>query len=242
MNERLVVFIVPESPVWGVDRGALRRSLELIERHFPRHKPGDGGGGGSNNIDMAIVGPIFSGSQASLQQTLMGWIDEERKGLGTIHLSIMGTASQLDLDAFYDRLASDKPKVNVSIHSFRHETKLLAAAMSEHLRGKLGAERIALLEESNTGFGQMFAASQKPTGNAAAAPLEADHYRFPMRVSSLREKYEKLGVLKPQGLTSEASPEQLSVSSAERRERSTFPEPLRPRARRHSTRWLWSRC
>ena len=69
----LLIFLVPESPTSGLDKGALAESLNWAEalddhrRAIDPERP-------ATNRPVNILGPAFTGSQASLELTLQAWI------------------------------------------------------------------------------------------------------------------------------------------------------------------------
>src|SRR5262249_54951975 len=65
----LAVLLVPETPTLGLDKVAMARSLDLAATWDVRNRPW------AREKVFHILGPIFSGSQTSMEQALAGWTD-----------------------------------------------------------------------------------------------------------------------------------------------------------------------
>lgn len=167
------VFLVGESPELGVDgnqlRNALRYEAMLKSNHRARLSMGD------DNL-LAIIGPRWSGSAASLREG----IDSAKFESGIAGVLAAGmTSTQIAAD----ELNSQSPSRPISYVSFGEnagfEADQLAKAFSSSAPN-LSELRVAILTEDNTVFGESNAhASGKRESNLT-------YIRFPREISLLR--------------------------------------------------------
>lgn len=216
----LLAFIVPESPVHGIEKAAFGRSLELIDRYFhdhlPEARPAASAGPVAAGRDAArpeservvhIVAPCFSGSQRSLEVA----IDECGLPPGrAYHLRIISNnAGQVDPKRLKGPRAQ-RPRCRVSFRSMVHRTTTVAEAMCSYLQEELryGPSEVALLIESNSGLVQALAEHilKKATEN---------EFIFPLQVSEVRKEYQKRGLLNSGVLDASGAPERLTIQPNE---------------------------
>jgi hypothetical protein len=73
-GDLLLLFLIPESPTLGLNRDCLAKSLDLACQCDWRHSMPDEQGNHECPCEYNILGPCFSGSQASLEQGLKDWL------------------------------------------------------------------------------------------------------------------------------------------------------------------------
>ena len=196
----LLIFLVPESPTSGLDKGALAESLNWAEalddhrRAIDPERP-------ATNRPVNILGPAFTGSQASLELTLQAWI-AQRPGTPPPHFEVRyksilrnkvvsGSASGIDSQSLKKNVL--KKNVKSASGSLRYRTTVHGQRVVEHVMcaflgedGGAGVGRpIALLYESNTGYGQT---TNQPKERGCP---EIHYYPFPQNVARIRALYEK---------------------------------------------------
>ena len=148
-----IVFLVGENPTSGIDKRALTRAIELIGSYPPAH----------DCSTIRIVGPVYSGSRTSMQMVL----HDPRNQCLTFQV-ISGGATGVNREA----LCSDGGKIspleesNVRFsatvipnnHVIRAILHYLAYRDQSHSNENdltfSSLESVAILTESNTGFGQ----------------------------------------------------------------------------------------
>jgi hypothetical protein len=141
-DELLVVFLVGELPNSGVHKNAFQTALDAVFNYSkPDFKVGTG--------YIRILGPSFSGSQLSLERAIDEW--PHRPECAANFLVYSGSASGIQRDAFQNRGSA-----KVTFHSAIHRETDVMKAMMRYLRETQGPGkelRVALLCESNTGYG-----------------------------------------------------------------------------------------
>lgn len=99
----LLVFLVGETPTWGVRKEALTKSLNWIawlsdfwnSESFPQRFPRRGTDG---PLRIRIVGPSFSGSAESLAFALEDWLSSQKVSLKPDIKIVSGTATSISRD------------------------------------------------------------------------------------------------------------------------------------------------
>jgi hypothetical protein len=196
-TELRMVFLVGDTATWGVNKKALTTSLRFIEdaRLVPPGKP------------VPILGPGFSGSQTSLAVALRDWAQQrEGKAVGALRRFriVSGSASAFDRTKF----ESDCRPADVSFRATIIPTKVLMDELLTYAcRPKA---RIALLQETNTGFGHTFQKFRYPGTTAGADREQAEdearprilEIPFPLHISRVRTAYLKDVAEKSGGLPS----------------------------------------
>jgi hypothetical protein len=168
-GELLVVWLVGETPTTGVQRLALRAAFEqmcAVCDALPRRPP---------SCDrVPVLGPSFSGSIESLRAEL------HRQGLADPRLRfriVSGSATAVDVKALVEHLTGGS-----SFHATVVPDAITLPAMIEHLVNLgVAPERIALLVEGNTSYGQ----------GAASWARRVRLVPFPSQIGRLRRAYEQ---------------------------------------------------
>ena len=183
-----VVFLVGETPLGGIHKRAFWKSLTTIAQS-----------GVQPDDPVRVVGPYFTGSQTSLQFLIDDWLRgvdyaswRESKRPSRFRI-VAGNASGMRVKEFFrgqwgpekvelaSTIASGRVQLNAVLHFLADRDGARAGdAISAQVEKNLPG-RVAILTESNTGFGKQFAAF-------------GDHndivlLRFPMHVSRLKSEY-----------------------------------------------------
>ena len=149
----------------------------------------------ATNRPVNILGPAFTGSQASLELTLQAWI-AQRPGAPPPHFEVVsGSASGIDSQSLKKNVL--KKNVKSASGSLRYRTTVHGQRVVEHVMcaflggdGGAGVGRpIALLYESNTGYGQAYGQATKQLKERGCP--EIHYYPFPQNVARIRAHYEK---------------------------------------------------
>jgi hypothetical protein len=193
----LLVFLVGETATAGLHRGAFRRSLRLVERFQDCRK----------SQEIQILGPYFSGSQASLQAVLHGWANEQRhpENPPSVHF-ISGAATGID----QERLKSMCKPANVRFQAtvvpeyvvVNTLLKYLQLADMDDTTHEIRAfkDGFAILYESNTRYGQQAALGQqvalglRATFGLSVSARERNEptlFAFPLHISDVRAAYDR---------------------------------------------------
>jgi len=194
-----VVFLVGETPLSGLHKRAFTRALKMMAS-----------GGQSVTDPVRVIGPYFSGSQTSLQFVVGDWwagLGDWWAGLGAMlrgnplfkfdvitgNASAIRTKDFFDLDPYSDGHPNWQPgkfKLTSTVIPTRPIVSAILRYMSKrdgcksdepiqsqwsHLPGK-----VAILAESNTGFGKNITANNKD---------DVLLLRFPLHISRVKNEY-----------------------------------------------------
>ena len=199
----LVLFLVGETPTWGVQKAALMEALDSACRmtsggHTLRHCA----------LPIPLLGPTFSGSAASLRLAIEEWMRSRQLAAQPPNLRIIsGNASDLgnrdELDALSDN----------GFHATTLPSQQLLSAVAEYLDpAQKNAPLIAILQEANTAYGR-----GAVEGNDPPKPVQSDRnlprltqfvpskrpwqdwllLPFPINISQVRTAYEKEKAQRP---------------------------------------------
>ena len=183
-----VVFLVGETPLGGIHKRAFWKALKLIADS-----------GRQPDEPIRVVGPYFTGSQTSLQFLLEDWLRaaDQASWWGrtrpTRFKVIAGNAAGMRMKEFFrdtwgpekiditSTIASGRIQLNAILHFLTSRdgaraTDPITSGVVKNLPG-----RIAILTESNTGFGKQFAAYGEQNDVVVL--------RFPLHVSRLKSEY-----------------------------------------------------
>ncbi|HEX6904574.1 MAG TPA: hypothetical protein VF789_33000 [Thermoanaerobaculia bacterium] len=163
-----VVFLVGESPKAGIHKRAFLQAMKIAAE-----LRGAGAPPGGARID--ILGPAFSGSVDSLVMALKSW---RRDDAGTPLRIASGSATAKGLEtAFKPVDGSSFCRTVVPDHLLQRE----AFRFLEGDEMKWGRDSMALLAESDTGYGQA-----SPNGSQGIVSV-----RFPSGISDLRNAWQR---------------------------------------------------
>ena len=195
----LLIFLVGETPTAGIHKQALLSALEQMSQFYPwdpKHTelpPGFPQVISSTPPDVfRIVGPSFSGSAVSLRVVLEKW-RELRSGFAQVPFQIIsGTATAIDANWI-----SQAAERHESFHATVPPDSETLPAVACYIAGlSNNNNKIAILTEGNTAYGQNFTNQSAPEKVAAGAkhegcgnrriPLEILSLPFPMHISRLR--------------------------------------------------------
>jgi hypothetical protein len=182
-----VVFLVGETPLGGIHKRAFWECLKLLGTSARAADP------------VRVIGPYFTGSQTSLQFLIDDWLRGATAGswytgpLPNKFRVLTGNASGMRTKEFFKNawgperveVAATVAPARVQLNAVLH---FLAARDGARAADEIPAKaaprlpgRVALLTESNTGFGKHVAAYGD---NAEVVVL-----RFPLHVSRLKSEY-----------------------------------------------------
>ena len=191
-DDLLVLFLVGETPTWGIHKVAFSNSLrfgaELLKMW----------GALENRPPVRIIGPYFSGSAASMERALYQWIGAKEDPFGTFYVCT-GSATGIDRDEFQKDSRNGQPEEKVVFWSTVLPDDAIMRELFRYLSGTTGAdERIALLTESDTKFGANIQHVVGHIGeklNTAKDRRVKDllesltYLRFPLHISDVRSAY-----------------------------------------------------
>jgi hypothetical protein len=191
----LVVFLVGETPTSGIHKPALRKALrQACELHNAFASALPRADCANNCPPISIMGPAFSGSQDSVEFAIHDWRAEGSAGDGNTSCRdvkirmISGGATSIDQTRFQD---SDNIDFKATV--IPDSTALLELSQWIQNRGLASdtGEGVAILSESNTGYGGGVRAALSRTASrrlhAFAAALSL---KFPIHISELQKARE----------------------------------------------------
>ncbi|MDR3620324.1 MAG: hypothetical protein P4L85_13315 [Paludisphaera borealis] len=186
-HELVMLLLVPETPIVGVDTGIFQTSLDIAAEFDGRHPPGP----------VRIIGPSFSGSVSSVVRALKSWLDSTKPPAPAkpgsplrIHW-INGTALSLDVDAiqaaFSSSASRDEQVVRLESVIYGYVDLLTFALkfLREYASPLVPNNRIAFLTEETTGYGASLRGSSVP----ADAGFDAFRFTFPAQIAEMRRRY-----------------------------------------------------
>jgi hypothetical protein len=185
----LVVFIIGETPTSGIHKAALGRALRQaceLRNAFASALPR--GDCGDNCPPISIMGPEFSGSQDSLVYAIHDWRSQGSLGNGETNCRnakirmISGSATSIDQHLFQN---SDNIDFAATVIPDSAAVRELSQWIRDHGMGTKYGGRVAMLSESNTGYGSAVRSSlSKTTGGQQSALLSL---KFPIHISELQQ-------------------------------------------------------
>jgi len=191
----LVVFLVGETPTSGIHKPAMRKALgqacELHNTFVSALSPDDCG---SNCPPISIMGPAFSGSQDSMTFAIHDWRLHGSNGDGGTSCRdvrirmISGSATSIDLHRFQE---SDDIDFKATIIPDTTALLELAQWIKDRGMGLDTGEGVAILSESNTGYGGGVRAALNSTATVRRPAFEAAlSLKFPIHISELQKARE----------------------------------------------------
>lgn len=223
-----LVCLVAESPISGISKVALTNALTARERLLDAMTRAgldefQDCGGLTSCEPVRLIAPYFSGSQSSLILALREWKESDRNR--TELQIITGSATALDPEGF-GQIRDFLP--NCSLRSTVIPNKLLMLGIFSYLAGNRSPtpdacravvqERVAILRESNTGFGMSSvqdrrkqtdrdrssncddenpggSSNDSPSGSSVSQPWI--DFPFPMAIHRLQAELDKSPVTTP---------------------------------------------
>jgi hypothetical protein len=197
--ELMLVFLVLETPTQGLNKAQLATALDEVDaldvQTFTPGKDQDG----SEDADphpIFLLGPNFTGTEISLGQVLDSWLKRPHRvnhpWASDRIVVTAGGASDIDPETLkvggLDR---------VDFRTTRNRRFDILESMLRFMgldprQSEAGAPSIALLAESNTGFGQALDRSDLIANGKHKHPW--DLYDFPLHISRIRGAYERQGM------------------------------------------------
>lgn len=193
-SNTLIVFLVGDAPIGGIQKRALDTSLDIIA-WFKRHADD---AEYRNSLQARIVGPVFSGSQPSLQTALQAWWNNHEGIRGAADqwkIDVISTASALEPERFKadSKLANNRdfllPRpADVRLRTTCVPDEVLIQALLHFVEAtEKGDIRIAHLRESNTGFGEL----AKGIDWKLHPRLDVIDIPFPLHISRVEAKHDE---------------------------------------------------
>jgi hypothetical protein len=189
----LAVFLVGETPTAGIHDRAFAKAMELIDAENLRSDPSKG---------TVIIGPTFSGSALSLDRAIRAVFRNDahprlHDGLNPLRRPFRVFTGSATAESNKRLLnITENGVVESQFFSAVHSNGETECALFDYLKKSLGIQpdRVAMLIESNTGFGQSFAVSPGP-GQPAKHCENYDPkvtIPFPLHISKIRLEFERL--------------------------------------------------
>jgi hypothetical protein len=190
-QQLLFVSLVGGSPTTGVAKGALRTCLDIILSYHRGRLAAL-----ALPVDLRIIGPMFSGSEQSLTLKLSRWLGDHRCDAGRCFRALVcsGDADLID-KAKFERDAGGRgrwPNVEVRFDSTLHHRDLVMPAPLSFLRelnGEKELDKVALLIESDTEFGNLGKLSGEDLKGRAGLPSKFTVMKFPFHISQVAAAY-----------------------------------------------------
>jgi hypothetical protein len=175
----LMVFVIGETPTWGIRKVAFATALDWIawlsnlwdQGNYPKRFPKSTDAGALN---IRIMGPSFSGSAESLRLALGGWLASHPLTAEPHTTILSGTATAIDVTSGESPLgAGSFHATTIDLHDRQELTNKYLLDLGTRL------DRIAILSEAGTSFGSAERVNRKERD----LPLVL---KFPLHISSLR--------------------------------------------------------
>ncbi|WP_237170548.1 hypothetical protein [Paludisphaera borealis] len=186
-HELVMLLLVPETPIVGVDTGIFQTSLDIAAEFDGRHPPGP----------VRIIGPSFSGSVSSVMRALKAWLDSTKPPAPAkpgsplrVHW-INGTALSLDVDAIQAAFSSSSSRneqvvrLENVIYGYVDLLTFALKFLREYASPLVPNNRIAFLTEETTGYGASLRRSRIP----AEAGFDEFRFTFPAQIAEMRRRY-----------------------------------------------------
>ena len=219
-TDYLLVFLVSETPTYGLDQRAMVRVLddtERIERKFSANFLNK-----ANAATLRIIGPNFTGVMTSLDQALLTWLakktedaqEKQSSAADSYSIEVISAgATQANKEYFEtlpDRLKQKPPfKVAVEFHATIHTSKEVIRSVLDYLDPH-GSQATAIFYEANTGGVQeIFHQIEKEDINNTNRYF----YTYPLDVAQIRRIYDSQGLLREGTAEVVRSPGQLNSAS-----------------------------
>jgi hypothetical protein len=226
----VLAFLVPESPVSGLNKAAFHQALSLIEMYFHAQLTDEEfEAQRTGRKVLHLLTPCFNGSQASLEMVLQGWSGEPSRKDNRYHFRVIaGNASQIEERRLNRDFINNKGAAShkVTFRSMVHKSSTIRKVMLKYLQKDLNydAKSVAILIESNTGLSQaIFQREQNrrtnrhrietdpPTEGATNPEDFPAEFIFPLQVTEMRKAYVRAGVLQGSKLATSGAPERLNI-------------------------------
>lgn len=188
----LVVFIIGETPTSGIHKPALRRALQQaceLRSAFASALPHADCGNECPAI--SVMGPTFSGSQESLEYAIRDWRSQGSIGNGQTSCRnakirmISGSATSVDQHLFQD---SDNVDFKATVIPDRITLEKVSQWIRDHGMGSKTGEHVAILSESNTGYGVAFQDLLLNESKQRNGPFQTLlSLKFPIHISELQQ-------------------------------------------------------
>ncbi len=184
---RALVYLVGETPTWGVHTNALQYALKQTER--------------PDLQDVHIVGPTFSGSASSLRAGIEEWRRHDAATLAHVRVHVVagsanGPALAEELDQPGENIELASPNVGIdrlecAFWRYLASEKNVSASPRRHVLKSVG-----LIHELGTAYGVAHPADEHRSGDEVDARKifgcdlspEVD-LQFPIHVASIRDAY-----------------------------------------------------
>ncbi|MDR3633262.1 MAG: hypothetical protein P4L84_05450 [Isosphaeraceae bacterium] len=215
-DDLLLLLLVPESPTRGVDVARFGWAVDLVRRYQRAH--------GRSDPRIRIVSPVFSGSIPSLTRALKVAM-RDSNGATPQFLIYNGAAVNPDLEVLFAAFPCGDVKFRSTVHHLWTLVKTAREFILDTSMTRASPVRYAVLLEANTPLGQ------GPTNLSKPSPWEdrrfqLDLYKFPMKISRIREEYTARGYYRSNEPVELATPERLSLQGMAGREGDTDLMPI----------------
>ena len=188
----LLVFLVGETPTTGIHKQAMFSALDQIAQFYPwdpHHAdlppmfPEATRSGSTDTFK--ILGPSFSGSMSSLRFALEGWLASRGNSANLRFQIISGSATAIDA-GWLSHVGHNQATFHATVPPDDETFPAFVCYLQWYVQS--GGNRIAILREENTGYGQT-ALGGIVHGSCGGASVFPDilSLPFPLHISRLRE-------------------------------------------------------
>ncbi len=193
-NKRLLVLIVTEMATSGLHRGAFQSAVEFVAAW---HAASDGrrkceaGPGAAPvrdaDLTLKILGPFFSGTTPSLHQALQSLDRQSPAGLPKTVKILSGTATDPEnAELTFQGPRGMRVEFNATVRSSAEIEQALYAFIAGLNPNWRNGERIALLVEANTKFGQGVRERRREAVEITTKDFKPLTAQYPLHISRLR--------------------------------------------------------
>jgi hypothetical protein len=180
-KELVVILLVPETPIEGIDISVMAKALHVADRlKSSCEKP------------IRIVGPTFSGSYSSVQRIIQYWEKKDNITWYNGEASIFGNNEQQSY-----------------IKNLIPTGSVLKEALISYIKSDLAPscitwnKRVAILSEEKTAWGKLLESKEAPDSNSNETKTPNDicyennklnefYFNFPLRIDQIRLRVQQL--------------------------------------------------
>jgi hypothetical protein len=226
----LLVLLVGETPTTGIHKQAMFSALDQIAQFYPwdphhadlppmfpearRSGPTD---------TFRILGPSFSGSMVSLRFALEGWLASRSNSSNLRFQIISGTATAIDT-RWLSHVGHDQATFRATVPPDDETFPAFVCYLQWYVQS--GSNRIAVLREENTGYGQTVPGGFVHGSCGGTVFPDILSLPFPLHISRLREASVQATNTQPQPGSGPGSSKSASAPRTE--QRTTEPREVLP--------------
>ncbi len=212
VNDLLMLLLVGETPTAGIDRIAFSEAMDVAALLQISQAHSAATTDGATPLRLRVLGPSYSGTTPSLRMGLIRWWSDFPKDVGkgrACNVRVLSGGATADKN--FSQLNFEQPETNLAV-TFQATVipdGFAFREMLEYLKRDRGIplERIVILKEGNTTYGQGLAGDEHHARETDVPPPTPDNLvekvrdsdfsqlriiPFPVGLSGVRSEYDKM--------------------------------------------------